>query len=393
MSEQETMTFGSLFTGIGGFDLGLEWAGMTSVWQVEIDARCNEVLAHHWPDVQRYGDVTDVGKRNLGPVDLICGGFPCQDVSVAGRRAGLAGERSGLWFQFHRVIEELGPEWVVIENVPGLLSSNKGHDLATILSGLAQLGYWWAYRVLDAQFFGVAQRRRRVFIVGCLTRGRAQEILFERESSAWDSAPSREKRSGITRDARDCLEGDSEKREVPFRVNAAESCAKKDHAMETDYARCLDSSGSFASAQGGTVVAHSLTVRHNSSEDGTGRGTPLVATFQETGMGWWKKSKTGGTLRERDSRDGASNAVVEAYNWQSGGDVRLGFGLPNLQANQVPAVGVRRLTPTECERLQGFSDDWTAVNGMSDSARYRMLGNAVAVPVAHWLGRRFKEET
>ena len=123
------------------------------------------------------------------------------------------------------------------------------------------------------------------------------------------------------------------------------------------------------------LVAHSLTVRHDSSEDGTGRGTPLVAATLNSGG-------SAGRFRTEPGEH------LVAYNWQSGGDVRLSFGLPNLQANQVPAVGVRRLTPTECQRLQGFPDGWTAVNGMSDSARYRMLGNAVAVPVAHWIGQQ-----
>src|SRR3990167_5596480 len=121
------MKFGSLFTGVGGFDLGFERAEMTCAWQAEKDKHCLQVLANHWPNIKRYEDVKDVG-RNAEPIDLLCGGFPCQDLSVAGKRAGLAGERSGLWFEFARIIGELRPRWVVIENVPGLLSSNSGRD-------------------------------------------------------------------------------------------------------------------------------------------------------------------------------------------------------------------------------------------------------------------------
>ena len=128
--------FGSLFSGIGGFDLGFERAGMECAWQVETDIRARGVLARHWPEVERYEDVRNVGRNDLRAVDVVCGGFPCQDVSIAGRRAGLAGERSGLWFEFHRVLDELRPRWCIIENVPGLLSSNAGRDFATILSGL-----------------------------------------------------------------------------------------------------------------------------------------------------------------------------------------------------------------------------------------------------------------
>ena len=195
----EMFTFGSLFTGIGGFDLGFERAGMVPAWQVEIDAKCQEVMGYYWPDVEKFGDVRDVGKRNLTPIDLLCGGFPCQDLSVAGKRKGLAGERSGLWFQFARVIGELRPKWVVIENVPGLLSSGDKRDMGILLGQLAKFGYLGCYRVLDAQFYGVAQRRRRVFIVGCLGDASALQVLFESESSPWDSPPSRKAGQGTAK--------------------------------------------------------------------------------------------------------------------------------------------------------------------------------------------------
>jgi DNA-cytosine methyltransferase len=161
------VTVGSLFSGIGGIDLGLERAGMKVVWQVENNEFCRKALRKHWPGVKLYGDIREIQGNELEPVDLICGGFPCQDLSVAGKRAGLAGERSGLFYEFARIIDELAPRWVLIENVPGLLSSNGGRDMGAVLGTLAELGYGYAYRVLDAQYFGVAQRRRRVFIVGC----------------------------------------------------------------------------------------------------------------------------------------------------------------------------------------------------------------------------------
>jgi len=186
------MKFVSLFSGIGGFDLAFERAGMECVAQVEIDKHCLDILARYWPSVKRFEDVRNVGRKELGAVDLICGGFPCQDLSVAGRRKGLAGERSGLWFEFHRIIADVRPRWVVIENVPGLLSSNEGRDFAVILRGLAECGYSIAWRILDAQYFGLAQRRRRVFIVGSLGSGHAAQILFESEGMCGDSSPSRE---------------------------------------------------------------------------------------------------------------------------------------------------------------------------------------------------------
>src|SRR3990167_7940242 len=192
------MRYGSLFSGIGGFDLGFDRAGMKCAWQVEIDTKCQDVLGTHWPGIERYSDVRTAGRDNLEPVELICGGFPCQDLSVAGRRAGLGGERSGLWFEFARIVGELAPRWVVVENVPGLLSSAGGRDFAVILRGLVERGYGVAWRILDAQYFGLAQRRRRVFVVGHLGDGRASQVLFESDGGAWDTAPRRETRTGTT---------------------------------------------------------------------------------------------------------------------------------------------------------------------------------------------------
>ena len=180
------MKFGSLFTGIGGFDLGLERSGMSCTWQVEIDKYCNSVLEKHWPSVKRYENVKKVGAQNLDEVDLICGGFPCQDVSIAGlgdttnrKRAGLSGERSGLWFEFRRIIEEMQPEWIIIENVPGILSSNNGGDFTAIVQGLVELWYGVCWRIFNAKYFGVSQERRRVFIVAKFADIESpKEVLF-----------------------------------------------------------------------------------------------------------------------------------------------------------------------------------------------------------------------
>jgi len=159
------LTFGSLFAGIGGFDLGFERAGMECRWQVEIDPFCRKVLAKHWPNVRRYKDVREVGKHNLEAVDVICGGFPCQDISLAGQRAGLEGRRSTLWTEFARTIGEIKPQWVVAENVRGLYSSDDGWFFSKILQDLAGLGYNAEWDCLSAAFFGAPQLRHRVFII------------------------------------------------------------------------------------------------------------------------------------------------------------------------------------------------------------------------------------
>mgnify|MGYP003671801505 FL=1 len=183
------MKVGSLFSGVGGFDLGLERSGHEIVWQVEYDKQARSILRKHWPDVKIYNDVQQVGGKDgeagrdvLEEVDLICGGVPCQDLSVAGHRRGLDGSKSGLWYEFHRILEECRPKYCLVENVPGLFSSNKGRDMEVLVRGLEELGYQWQYRILDSQYFGVPQRRRRVFIVGYLGEGCAPQVLLESES-------------------------------------------------------------------------------------------------------------------------------------------------------------------------------------------------------------------
>lgn len=320
-------TFGSAFAGIGGFDLGLERAGWRCAWQIEIDRTCVRVLEDRWPDVRRYGDIREVDAAMLEHVDLLCGGFPCQDLSIAGRRAGLRGERSALFWEFVRLAEALQPSWLLIENVPGLLSSRGGRDMAAILGALEKLGYWWAYRTLDAQYFGVPQRRRRVFIVARLGDWAGPfHVLFEPSGRRRDSPPSR--KAGKSAPA-------------PSASGAGASRASRER----------------------TDVAHALT-RPSSN-----------ARYDPNGETYVIQDASGRAKRQNGA--GVSNRGV-AYTLDSDVDA---------VAMRNPAV-VRRLMPVECERLQGFPDGWT--EGLSDSARYRALGNAVAVPVAEWLGRRIR---
>lgn len=195
-----TLTHVDLFAGIGGFSTALERAGAKTVAAVEVDKYCQEQLRLRFPDVTVFGDIKEVSGDDLRAAGfvpergVITGGFPCQDISVAGRGAGLAGARSGLFSEIVRLLDDLQPRWFVLENVPRLLSINGGRDMATVLGALAGSGYGVAWRVLDAQYFGVPQRRRRVFIVGCLgDTGRAPaEILFEPEGLPGSAATSGE---------------------------------------------------------------------------------------------------------------------------------------------------------------------------------------------------------
>ena len=335
----DDVSIGSLFAGIDGFGLAARNVGIDCVWSAEIDPNAQSVLRRHFacnPDWQLFKDVHDVGSKTAVRPEILCGGFPCQDISVAGKRAGLAGKRSGLWWEFARCIAEFQPRWVVAENVAGLLSSNGFRDLGTILRTLGNLGYGYAYRVLDSQWFGVPQRRRRVFIVGCAGADvrRAAEVLFESESLPWDSPPSRETRAELAR----CL------------TRGSDSGSRYDGDTETFVTTSHD-------------VASPLLAKGNSSH-----------------------------------REDAESYVAVPYAFSAYESFSSGDGTdvsPTLKIDPLATTtqtGVRRLTPKECERLQSFPDGWTELGHdgkrMSDSARYRMLGNAVTVNVVQWiLGR------
>ncbi len=177
------MKVASFFSGIGGFDLGLEQAGMQVVFQCENNKFNKKVLQKHWPDILYYDDIRTLDAKNIPESDVWCAGFPCQDVSLAnnGKRKGLNGDRSGLFFDFIRLAQQRNPNWIILENVPGLLSSNNGEDFRTIISKMDELGYGLAWRVLDAKYFGTPQRRRRVFIVASYQSQCAFTVLFDNE--------------------------------------------------------------------------------------------------------------------------------------------------------------------------------------------------------------------
>ncbi len=197
----------SLFAGIGGFDLGAERAGFELVAHVEKDVNCRKLLAARWPDALALDDVTTAGKHNLPACDVLCGGWPCQDLSVAGNRAGLSGARSGLFYEYLRIADELQPSFLIWENVPGLSNSDDGRDLARVLLSLGERGYFGACRNLDAQYLGLAQRRRRV--IGVFARrdigaARCAEVLSLAEGVRGHPAPSRGAREGIAATTQSC---------------------------------------------------------------------------------------------------------------------------------------------------------------------------------------------
>jgi DNA (cytosine-5)-methyltransferase 1 len=215
-----TLTFGSLFAGVGGFDMGFEQAGWDCKFQVEWDKNCQQILNKHWPDVPKWGDVSDVNGAEIPPVDCIIFGSPCQDLSVAGKRAGLEGERSGLFHEAVRIIKEMRdatngtfPRWTVWENVAGALSSNNGRDFGTVINEMAKAGACLQeYALLDAQHFGIPQRRRRVFLVSCFDPATADQcpdpLLPVTESLRGDSKKGKQKRQSAARTLTEGVGGD-----------------------------------------------------------------------------------------------------------------------------------------------------------------------------------------
>jgi DNA (cytosine-5)-methyltransferase 1 len=377
------MKFGSLFSGIGGFDLAFERAGMECSWQCEIDRSCQKLLKERFGKPV-YDDVRTITRDSAEPVELICGGFPCQDLSIAGKRKGFTGERSGLWFEFARIIGEFRPEWVVIENVPGLLSSNRGADFAVLLRGLVEFGYGVSWRILDAQNFGVAQRRRRVFIVGSLGNGRSAEVLFEREGLFRDTPKGRKTGEGTAESftIRSGKEGGG--KESLSSTEIGMTLGGQPQYMAFDINRVDD--GRKDRPEGGLYVHE--TNKSLTLSTGNAKGQTVIA--YENHPNDSRITETGEISQQLTSRMGTGGGNVPLVQCLSSGQANAEITddiSPALTLlHEQPIVnGVRRLTPTECERLQGFPDGWT--DGQSDTVRYKQLGNAVAVPVAEWIGK------
>ena len=346
----------------------------------EIDAFPTAVLQHHYPEVPLHGDFTTIKEDDYGPIDLLVGGTPCQSFSVAGLRGGMDDERGNLALEFIRLAQRKRPQWVVWENVPGVLSSNGGRDFGSFLGALAEIGYGFAYRVLDAQYFGVAQRRRRVFVVGYLGDWRrAAAVLFERESLSGNPAPSREEGEKVapavttgptfSRTGNERVECEAI---VPMRTFSGNQESPVAGTLETtchDYSR----SDSFNVAVGFQSTANAC--------DAAAAGENVSPTLR--------------------SADPMAVAFADTYNGAITGDVACTLSTDGSAGNSGPAVlsdlSIRRLTPTECERLQGFPDGYTQIpwrnkesENCPDGPRYKALGNSFAVPVVRWIGERIQ---
>lgn len=413
------MTIGSCFAGVGGFDLAFSRCGATTAWTIEIDGNCNRLLEKRFPEALKVVDIRFA--QNLPSVDIVCGGWPCQDLSVAGNRAGLAGQRSGLFYEFIRVIKEVQPAFVLFENVAGLLSSNFGRDLAAVLFQLVQCGYSGCYRILDAQHFGLAQRRRRIF--GLFARGdigaeRCIQVLSLVQGLRWNPAPRREARQEIaeTLGAHATAGGGFGTDFECAGGLQAFGCNRQSGPIEVAGAlnACATSSGR-QDFETETFIAHpelvpvqSVNMKGERKQNGigengdpmftlTGRDQHAIALAQNQ-RGELTENDTAGALSSGGGIPGQGYPCV-AFAERTRSDGRnletsdlayaltdAGSGGQSHSRRLMQGPLVRRLTPTECERLQGFPDGWT--EGFSDSVRYRMLGNSVAVPVVEWIARR-----
>ncbi|WP_298594795.1 DNA cytosine methyltransferase [uncultured Mitsuokella sp.] len=376
-------------------------AGVTPVWASEIEPFPCSVTARHFPDVKQLGDITQINPDEIEPVDIICAGSPCQDLSIAGKRKGLNGERSGLFRTAVDLVRRMRertagkyPRFFVWENVPGAFSSNQGMDFQAVLeeigeseipmpqgnrwapAGLVQFpGVEIAWRVLDAQYWGVPQRRRRIFLVADFAAdGRcAGEILFESEGVQGDTAKGEGERKGTAGGTAGCAQI------AIYDMTHADEAMRpvKDGIVPTLNAR-MGTGGNQA------PVAHSYCIA----------GNTIGRKLQNGGNGKGVLAETAYTLNTIDR-----HAVAEIYGMKSYSEYAChkvaalrasggacGGGSENLALS---ASVVRRLTPTECERLQGLPDGYT--EGGSDTARYKALGNGMAQPCATYIIKRIVE--
>lgn len=452
----------SIFSGVEAASLAWEPLGWEPVAFSEIEPFPCAVLAERWPDVPNLGDITKINwKEEIdGAIDLVVGGSPCQSFSVAGKREGLKGA-SGLMFEYIRCVQELRPRWFLWENVPGALTSEDGGAFGQLLSEMDELGYGLAWRVLDAQFFGVAQRRRRLFLVGHLGAESPAEVLFESDCLSGNPQSSREKRKELASRAGRSAACAGFKYSAAPRANTIGYAEEQANTLTADVDRQV-----MALSQYGTEIAGCLTARGDSSPC-VDRGQNVVC-MTDTQAHCHISGEITGCLTARMSKGDAPVVVGESNLQTHHGtypineqvatrDKRLGrgtgFGVgadgdpaftllanhphmvasgsgsdpiamgdrhahaaicrnvcPTLKCGGDPAMVaseieskpagvnpmlVRRLTPLECERLQGFPDGHTLIawkgkpaEECPDGPRYKAIGNSMAVPVMRWIGKR-----
>ncbi len=381
--------------------LGFEAAGFS-----EIEPFARAVLSHHYPNVPLFGDFTTLTENDYGAIDLLVGGTPCQSFSIAGLRRGLADDRGNLALGFIRLAQSTKPRWVVWENVPGVLSIDGGRTFGTFLGALAECGYGFAYRILDAQYFGVPQRRRRVFVIGYIGDWRpATAVLFERESLQRDITPRRETRENSTSFTQSSIGGYREGVGT-IRANGGDCGGGTENLITKKWPATIAS----------TLNAHfgdKMGLEDQHALNGAELFVPARAynvTYCDAN-GKRKDRPNGGmyvneTEQSKTVTAGGDRSTYIAFEpgsiARNAGPTDLRETCSTLRAemgDNQPAVladmAVRRLTPRECERLQGFPDDYTLIpyrgKPAADGPRYKALGNSMHTGTMRWLGERIKK--
>ncbi len=416
------MKFLSVCSGIEAASVAWHPLGWTCAGVSEIEAFPRSVLIerqgavavdwdHRHAEGQNYtplcGDFTQIEAHHVGAIDLIVGGTPCQSFSIAGLRGGLDDDRGNLALEFLRLADRTRPRWLVWENVPGVLSSNGGRDFGSILGGMVALGYGIAYRVLDAQYFGVPQRRRRVFVVGHFGDWRrAAAVFLERESLQGHPAPRREKAQTAPTIPSRSSAGGGLGTELDWDGGLIQTFDRQSSAeygesglASTVQARDFKGPSDLVAQVAGAICKDSFSGGAGGRPEGAAAGHFVPVAFSAKDYGADAMDDCSPTLRAGGHAGSHANAgvmpAVAFLTYDDGRDVTDDLS-PTLRVGSIHGVArahaVRRLTPRECERLQGFPDDYTAVmhrgKPAADGPRYKALGNSMAVPVMAWIGRR-----
>ena len=371
------MRYATVCSGVEACSVAWEPLGWKPVFFSEIEDFPSEVLNTHYPSVPNHGDMTNFEEWGYekGSIDVICGGTPCQSFSVAGLRRGLSDDRGNLALTFCRMVEQLRPKYFIWENVAGCLSSNGGRDFGSITGAMAQLGYSFGWRVFDAQHFGVPQRRRRVFLVGCASGQpeHIQQILFEPESGRRNSAESQETGQDSARNIGHGTEVFDFQRIGQYGTKGIGSTC-----MARDYKDSKDLVVYEYHGHDSRVKELDQTCQTVTSRWGTGGNNVPLVSFSPNMIAY-----------------GVKTCHTKSNGW----------GIQENRTHTLDASGsthtvaadmmVRRLTPIEVERLQGFPDDYTNIpwrgKTAPDSRRYKAMGNSMAVPVMRWLGQRIAD--
>ena len=403
------MNYISLFSGIEAASVAWGPLGWNPVAFAEIEPFCCDLLAKRFPEVPNLGDVSGVDWTEYeGSVDVVIGGSPCQAFSLAGRRLGLMDERGQLMLEFVRCVREAKPRWVIWENVPGVLSQDRGRAFGTLLGELEDCGYALAWRVLDAQFFGVPQRRRRVFLIGHPVPGCAAGVLFEPDCMRGDNPPSREKRAQLAADAQ--RRAGCGHRVLPFDTTQMTSPQNGSNPQWGDPCHPLCAQGhtptvcigfsAGQSATAGSIAAQpEIAPTLRAGESGTNQVSSVCYAIAGNIIG--REPENGGhhlgveddgamftlTTADRHAVCMADDTARAAVDEDLAGTLKCGGMPPTVAYDYI----VRRLMPVECERLQGFPDGWTDLGGGTpDAPRYKACGNSMAVPVIRHIGRRIE---